>query len=87
MAQQVTIESVAVKLLKSGKSAKETLESVRKVFPQAKTSMKCIYYYSSKHKLGLQKSQVVDAEALRALMTSLEPKQPAALKPTGTQGK
>lgn len=62
-----TIESIAVKLLKSGKSAKETLALVKKVFPKCQTSIKCIYYYSSKHNIGLKKSQEVDLVALKAL--------------------
>lgn len=64
---KVTIESVAVALLKKGRSAQETLESVKKVFPNCSTSIKCIYYYSSKHKIGLKSSQEVDMAALKAL--------------------
>lgn len=86
MAQQVTIEGIAVQLLKSGKSAKETLAAVKRVFPKASTTIKCIYFYSSKHKLGLQRGAEVDEAALKAVLAEIAPKAPVVVKATGTNG-
>lgn len=69
----MTIGNLIQQLLVSGKSATETLETVRRVFPNCQTSLKCVYYYSSKLRKankfdGLKKEQVIDsAELARAL--------------------
>lgn len=67
----MTIGQFATLALTKGKSAQETLALVKQVFPQANTSIKCIYYYASKAKIKLAKTAVVDekkmAEALKML--------------------
>lgn len=50
-----TIQSVAIAALKEGKGAKETLAIVKEQFPDAKTSMACIYWYANKNDIKLQK--------------------------------
>lgn len=67
----MTIEKFVVMCLTKGKSAKETLELVYQVFPSCNTSLKCIYYYSSKHKLNLQKKSNVDLDALARIEAML----------------
>lgn len=67
----MTIGTFATTCLQKGKSAKETLEMVKKVFPNSNTSMKCIYYYASKAKIKLAKAQVVDDKELKAAMKML----------------
>jgi len=42
------IASFAIAKLREGWSSKETLELVLEAFPNAKTSIKCIYWYASK---------------------------------------
>ena len=42
-----------VKLLKSGMSPKNVLINALVIFPEAKTSMACVYWYASKIKQGL----------------------------------
>lgn len=64
MSTKLTIESLSVELLRAGFSAKETLERVRRVFPSSQTSIKCIYYYSSKYKIGLTAQKEVDQDEL-----------------------
>jgi len=59
-------------MLQAGKSAKEVLSLVKKVFPQSNTSIKCIYYYSSKYGIGLKRSQVVDDKELKAALASIK---------------
>lgn len=68
----MTIEQFSVKMLQGGKSAQETLGLVKKVFPNSKTSIKCIYYYSSKYGIGLKKSQVVNDEELKKALGSIK---------------
>lgn len=68
----MTIGQFATTCLQKGKSAKETLELVKKVFPNSNTSMKCIYYYASKAKVKLAKAQVVNEDALKAAMKELK---------------
>lgn len=66
----MTIGQFATQMLQKGKSAQETLELVKKVFPNANTSIKCIYYYSSKAKIGLKKAQVVNQEELEKALAA-----------------
>lgn len=66
----MTIEQFSVSMLKKGMSAKECLAAVREVFPESNTSIKCIYYYSSKYSIGLKKSQVVDSEKLKKYLAA-----------------
>jgi hypothetical protein len=66
----MTIEQFCVTMLKKGKSAKETLELSRKVFPSSNTSIKCIYYYSSKHKIGLSRKVEIDQDALKEALAA-----------------
>lgn len=71
MCVKMTIGQFATLSLQKGKSAQETLDLVKAVFPNCSTSIKCIYYYASKAKIGLKKAQVVDdvkmKEALKML--------------------
>ena len=64
---KLTIESLSVELLKSGFNPKETLERVKRVFPSCKTTLKGIYFYSSKYKVGLTSSQQVNTSELEAI--------------------
>lgn len=50
-----TIGATAIELLKSGKSAKETLATVLEKFPGAKTTMSCIYWYANHEGIKLQR--------------------------------
>lgn len=50
-----TIGATAVKLLKGGMSAKETLAEIQKRFKGAKTTMACIYWYANHNGIRLQK--------------------------------
>lgn len=50
-----TIGGRAVELLNGGTSAKETLETILKEFPGAKTTMACIYWYANHNGIKLQK--------------------------------
>lgn len=68
----MTIEQFCVKMLQAGKSAKETLALAKGVFPNSNTSIKCIYYYSSKYGIGLKKAQVIDDKALKAALASIK---------------
>ncbi len=68
----VTIGGIATDLLKSGKSAQETLEIVQRVFPGCKTTIKCIYYYASKAKVALQPKQNVDAAELKKALAEIK---------------
>lgn len=54
-----TIQSVAIAALKAGTSAKDTLALVLKEFPNAKTSIACIYWYANKNDIKLQKAAAV----------------------------
>lgn len=67
----MTIGTFATTCLTKGKSAKETLELVKKVFPNSNTSMKCIYYYASKAKIKLAKVAVVDEKELKMALKEL----------------
>lgn len=66
----MTIGQFATKMLQSGKSAQETLSLVHKVFPNSKTSIKCIYFYSSKAKIGLKKAQEINEEELEKALAA-----------------
>ncbi len=48
------IGAFCVSKLKEGWSAKEVLELVLESFPQAKTSIKCVYWYASKNGINLR---------------------------------
>lgn len=75
----MTIGQFSTKMLIAGKSAQETLDLVKKVFPNSKTTIKCIYYYSSKAKIGLKKGQVIDqVEMDKALGVFIGPLEVAA---------
>lgn len=50
------IATFCVNLLRNGFTAKEVLEAVKVQFPEAKTSMNCIYWYANKEGIKLQKS-------------------------------
>lgn len=67
----MTIGHFATKALEAGKSAKETLELVQRVFPGCKTTMKCIYYYASKAKIKLAKSATADLDELEKALEEL----------------
>lgn len=71
MSNNITIGQLAVRLLESGKSAKQTLEAVKRVFPECKTTMKCIYYYSSKAKVRLVRTSAVDQDELASVLQEL----------------
>jgi hypothetical protein len=67
----MNIGQFATACLTKGKSAKDTLAMVQRVFPESKTTMKCIYYYASKAKIKLAKSAVVDPKELKKAMAEL----------------
>jgi hypothetical protein len=50
-----TIGARSVELLKSGKTAKETLEIIRAEFPGCKTQMASMYWYAQHNEIRLQK--------------------------------
>jgi hypothetical protein len=52
---KVTIGSTAIGFLKAGKTAQETLELTQKAFPDASTTIACIYWYASKNGIKLQR--------------------------------
>lgn len=79
----LTIESLAVELMKAGQSPKEALVKVRRVFPQAQTSIKCMYHYSSKHKLNLTRAHEINREALADVYAEIYNE----VESTGTDGK
>lgn len=77
MCVTMTIGQFSEECLLGGKNAQETLDLVKKVFPNSQTSLKCIYYYSSKlHKEGkfggLKKTQVVNEEEMKKALKSLK---------------
>lgn len=67
----MTIGQLATTALLKGKSAQETLEIVKRVFPQAKTTMKCIYYYSSKAGIKLKKGSECNESELKNVLEML----------------
>lgn len=77
---QITIGSLATQLLQSGKSSQDTLTTVLRVFPEAKTTMKCIYFYASKAGIKLGHSQVIDQVELDRVLAELNPKAVKAAK-------
>lgn len=50
-----TIGARSVELMRSGKSAKETLEIIRQEFPGCKTQMASMYWYAQHNDIRLQK--------------------------------
>lgn len=54
-AKKETIGAMAIRLLQTGKSAKETLAAVLEANPEAKTTMACIYWYANHNGIRLQK--------------------------------
>ncbi len=66
----MTIEQFCKTMLLKGKTAQETLDLVKQVYPQSSTSIKCIYYYSSKYKIKLKKSQEINQDALEAALAA-----------------
>jgi hypothetical protein len=71
MEKKTTIGGFATLCLEKGKTAKETLALVKRVFPDAKTTMKCIYFYASKAGIALAKTAAVDDKQLKAAMKEL----------------
>lgn len=67
----MTIGKFATQCLEAGKSAKETLALVKKVFKDSNTTIKCIYYYASKAGIKLAKQSQADPKALEAALKSL----------------
>lgn len=67
----MNIGQFATQALQAGRSAKETLELVKRVFPESKTTMKCVYYYASKAKIKLAKTAVADEKELKKALASL----------------
>lgn len=74
MANQVTIGQLIVELLKAGKSSKETLASVKLVFPDCQTTMKSVYHYACIEKIRLGRVSRVDSGELAKLRASLKVK-------------
>lgn len=67
----MTIGEFATLNLQKGKSAQETLAAVKAVFPSCSTTIKCIYFYASKAKIGLAKKSTADPVALKAALKAL----------------
>lgn len=71
----MTIGKVAEMCLLNGMSSADTLERVKRVFPEANTTMKCIYYYRSqlrqKGLLGPTQEKVVNNNELAKLQKEL----------------
>jgi hypothetical protein len=79
----MTIGLFIEKALLAGKSAKETLALTRQVFKGCDTTMKSIYFYSSKLRRegkfkGLATGAQADPKALTAALKALEPVRKAA---------
>lgn len=70
--ENIGIGTLATKALVAGKSATETLELVKQVFPGCQTTMKGIYYYASKAKVNLSKKSTADPDALAKALKMLE---------------
>lgn len=68
----MTIGQFATLCLQKGKSAKDTLAEVQKVFPGCKTTMKCIYYYAHVAKIPLAKKSQADPKALETALKALK---------------
>lgn len=68
----MTIGKFATQCLRSGKSAKETLALVKKVYKDSNTSIKCIYYYASKAGVKLAKQSQADPKALKEALAGLK---------------
>jgi hypothetical protein len=68
---QVTIGKFATMCLEKGKSAQETLELVKRVYPTCNTSIKCIYYYASKAKIKLAKGSECDQDEMSRVLEEL----------------
>ena len=67
----MTIGQFATLCLQKGKSAQDTLDLVKKVYPSCNTSIKCIYYYASKAKIKLGHKAEVDKKAMQAALKEL----------------
>lgn len=75
----MTIGEFIERNLVAGKTAEETLASTQQVFKGCKTTMKSVYFYSSKLKKagkfkGLATGAQADPKALKAAMAGLEKK-------------
>jgi hypothetical protein len=57
-----TIATIAIEALKSGKTAEQALTAVLEAKPDAKTSIKCIYWYASKQKIDLRNRKAPEAQ-------------------------
>lgn len=67
----MTIGKLATLALQQGKSAKDTLDMVKRVFPGCNTTMKSIYFYASKAGVRLAKHSVADQGQLKAALAEL----------------
>jgi hypothetical protein len=65
-----TIGSLSVELLRRGLEPKDVLAKVKQVFPAAKTTMACIYWYASQAQINLQRKSKADMTALKAVLGS-----------------
>lgn len=69
---QITIGNIATQLLKAGKTADETLGAVKRVFPEAQTTKKCIYFYAHQAGVALQAARVVNKDELAKVIAELK---------------
>lgn len=72
MAKQITIGELSVELLKAGYSPKDAVAAVLKVFPDAKTTVKCMYWYASHNNIPLLAKKKVNLDELAKLRTSIK---------------
>jgi hypothetical protein len=69
-----TIATVAIESLRSGMTAEQALAAVLNKFPEAKTSIKCIYWYASKQGIALRNKPAPETkpESLEAIFSNPE---------------
>lgn len=80
--QQVTgIGQFATLCLEKGKTAQETLDMVKQVFPNCTTTLKGIYFYASKAKIRLGRQAEVDKAAANRALVALGVKEKRVRKP------
>jgi hypothetical protein len=71
----MNIGQLSKELLLSGMSNQEVLSTIKTVFPDCKTTLKCIYYYSSKLGLKRNSGSKPDETELQKVLSSLKKKK------------
>lgn len=67
MSTQINIGQLATEVLRSGKTHKETLAIVRRVFPNAQTTLKGIASYASRAGIKAKRQVVNEAELAKVV--------------------